>query len=130
MGIQLEAGFVGDVNLDITVPVAQLHVAQLTHVNLDSPVFVLQPDVSIDSVQPDILRTREQAEGADQVAGPQVTRSMSRSPLTRENSMSVRAGLKPTTPVIFPSLIESNSPVSLGRAFYIRYGNVIRSSLD
>jgi hypothetical protein len=45
-----------------------LHVAQLTHVNLDRPVFVLQPDVSIDSAQPDILRTREQAEGADQVA--------------------------------------------------------------
>ena len=54
-GIQLETGLVGNVDLDIAVAIAQLYAAQLAHVNFDSPVFVLQSDVSIDSVQPHIL---------------------------------------------------------------------------
>jgi len=38
--------------------------------------------------------------------------------------MSVRADLKPTTPVIFPNLIDRTRR-QLGRAFYIRHGDVI-----
>ena len=60
-GIQLEPGFVRNIDLNIPSPILHLNIAQFIQTQFDSAVFVLQSHIAGNAVQPNIFRPRVQA---------------------------------------------------------------------